>query len=151
MKRFLNHLCLFICLQHNANHIIQWNDGATSSVDYWWSAGAYPKSDADRTQMFIEINQNGHHGLFNNVPTRSVSHLFPFCQLLSTAVTCPALTAPTNGNDPSCTDATNYNSSCTFTCMDGFALSDSADLTCGGDGTSITGTWSGSAPTCDSK
>ena len=69
---------------------------------------------------------------------------------LSTAITCSALSTPTDGNAPACSDGTNHGSSCTFTCTTGYALSASTALTCG-DGTGTTGTWSGSEPTCDGK
>ncbi|MCP3679853.1 MAG: hypothetical protein GY782_06100 [Gammaproteobacteria bacterium] len=63
-------------------------------------------------------------------------------------ITCPALTTPTNGDAPSCTDTTNHASVCTFACQTGFGLTGSADLTCGGDGSSTTGAWDQSEPTC---
>ena len=80
LKRFLNPSCLFTCLQNNADRTIQWNDGTTSSNgDYWWSN--YPQSNAGYTQMFIELHQNGNHGIFNEPPTRSLTFLYPLCQL----------------------------------------------------------------------
>jgi len=68
----------------------------------------------------------------------------PSCQ----AITCPALSAPDNGNAPSCTDGVNLNSVCTFTCMDGFSVTGTATSTCTSDGTSATGSF-GSTPTCE--
>ena len=72
------------------------------------------------------------------------------CFCLSTAIVCPALTTPGNGNAPTCSDTSAHGSSCTFTCATGYALSSSTALTCG-DGTGTTGAWSASEPTCDGK
>ena len=65
------------------------------------------------------------------------------------AITCPALTAPPNGNTPSCTDSNNYDSVCTFTCLSGFGIVGSATLTCEGDGSSATGVYDETPPTCE--
>ena len=65
------------------------------------------------------------------------------------AITCPVLTAPTNGNTPTCTDSTNLGSVCTFTCVSGFGIVGLSTLTCGGDGTSKTGNYDNTAPTCE--
>ena len=64
------------------------------------------------------------------------------------AIVCPVLTAPANGNAPSCTDANNYGSQCTFSCLAGFDLVGQSVLTCGGDGTSTAGSYDFAAPTC---
>jgi len=70
----------------------------------------------------------------------------PTCQ----AITCSALSAPANGNAPTCTNDNNYGSVCTFTCMDGYSVTGSTSSTCGdGDGTSATGSFSGTPPTCE--
>ena len=72
--------------------------------------------------------------------------------LFFTAITCPALpTTPDNGNAPSCSDSTNFGSSCNFTCSSGYALSSSNPVVCGGDGSSTNGTWSPTEPTCDGE
>jgi len=80
------------------------------------------------------ITCDGSSGLFDT----------PSCQ----AITCPALSTPSNGNAPSCTDGVNYNSVCTFTCTDGFSITGTATSTCTGDGSSATGSF-GSTPTCE--
>ena len=67
----------------------------------------------------------------------------------TTAITCPALSTPVNGNAPNCTDSNNFNSTCTFTCSDGFGIVGSSTLTCGGDGSSTTGTYNTNSPTCE--
>ena len=66
-----------------------------------------------------------------------------------TAIICPILTAPDNGNTPNCTDSNNFGSVCTFTCTDGFGIVGSSTLTCGGDGSSMDGTYNEDAPTCE--
>ena len=71
--------------------------------------------------------------------------------ILSSAITCTALSNPTDGTAPTCTpDSTAHGSSCTFTCNSGFALSHSNALTCQ-DGTGTSGEWSESPPTCDGE
>ena len=67
---------------------------------------------------------------------------------LQTAITCPAVTKPTDGKEPVCTNSNNFDSVCTFECNDGFALVGSATLKCGGDGTSPTGSFDNPEPTC---
>ena len=67
---------------------------------------------------------------------------------MSLAITCPSLSAPTDGNAPDCDDGDNYWSSCSFTCTTGFGLSSTVALECTGDGTSPIGEWSTDAPTC---
>ena len=67
---------------------------------------------------------------------------------LTAAIICPAITVPTNGNDPGCSTA--WGTVCSFTCEDGYDLTGSASLTCG-DGTGTTGSWGGSEPTCVGK
>ena len=38
---------------------------------------------------------------------------------------------------------------CSFTCVSGFGIVGSSTLTCGGDGTSITGSYDNTVPTCE--
>ena len=38
---------------------------------------------------------------------------------------------------------------CSFTCVSGFGIVGSSTLTCGGDGTSTTGSYDNTAPTCE--
>ena len=73
-----------------------------------------------------------------------------FCYV-QTAITCPAVNTPNDGQTPSCTDDNNYNSVCTFACNDGFALVGSPTLTCGGDGSSTTGSYDNPEPTCQGR
>ena len=61
-----------------------------------------------------------------------------------TAVVCPLLENPSNGN-VSMTGGV-YQDTVTYTCNNGFQLSGDPTRTCGSDGQ-----WSGSAPTCDRK
>ena len=64
-------------------------------------------------------------------------------------VTCPSLTAPTNGMI-SCSlvgdGVADPGESCTFTCNTGYELMGSGTRTCGNDGS-----WSGSVATCISE
>ena len=65
--------------------------------------------------------------------------------LLFTEITCdPSRTAPTNGR-VSCTDTNHYDSVCTYTCNEGYALSNEnlETTTCIGDGQ-----WSSVPPQC---
>ena len=71
------------------------------------------------------------------------------CYSSNAAITCPALSAPANGNAPSCTDSNNYGSVCTFTCNAGFGIVGSSTSTCDGDGSSTTGSFNSTAPTCE--
>jgi len=66
-----------------------------------------------------------------------------------TAITCPSLSTPQNGNPPSCTDDENYGSVCTFTCMTGYAIVGVSTLTCAGDGSSEIGSYDNPPPTCE--
>lgn len=60
-------------------------------------------------------------------------------------VTCPSLTAVTNGMTPTCTIGNNDGSVCTYQCNIGFEIgSGSVSRTC----SSLTGAWSGTEPTC---
>jgi hypothetical protein len=67
------------------------------------------------------------------------------CVLL---VFCPALTTPTKGEDIVLTNNSYYGSTASFKCSTGFHLTGRSTLTCGGDGSSATGSWSGSEPRC---
>ena len=72
-------------------------------------------------------------------------------------ITCVLLTDPTNG------DATTYDMSsdvignypfgtvASFSCMTGFGIVGIVTRTCGGDGSSVMGTFDGSTPTCECK
>ena len=66
-----------------------------------------------------------------------------------TAITCPVLSAPTNGNAPNCTNSNSFESVCAFKCSKGFGIVGSSSLTCGGDGLSINGTYDSAVPTCE--
>ena len=71
-----------------------------------------------------------------------------------TAIECPALTAPMNGQVSYATDMTSpyeIGTVATFTCNAGFSLDGAADtLTCADDDQLDTvGTWGGTEPTCE--
>ena len=69
------------------------------------------------------------------------------------AITCPALAIPANGDTIACTDGYGYDSVCTFSCAEGYGLFDGASRTnCQGDGSSTTGAWvpvDGTMPACE--
>ena len=56
---------------------------------------------------------------------------------------------PDQGRIDQYSDAQNYGSEVTFACDQGFYINGDETLTC--EGTSATGTWDGSVPTCDGK
>ncbi len=71
-----------------------------------------------------------------------------------TAITCPDLSGPANGQVTFATDTTvpyDFGTVATYTCGTGFGLSGDMTRTCGGDGSSTTGMWSATAPTCEGK
>ncbi|XP_064384964.1 uncharacterized protein LOC135333878 isoform X2 [Halichondria panicea] len=68
------------------------------------------------------------------------------------AITCPALSNPANGQVTFATDTTvpyDFGTVATYTCGTGFGLSGDMTRTCSGDGSSTTGMWSATAPTCE--
>ena len=69
----------------------------------------------------------------------------------NTAIICPALTTPANGNAPVCSDTNNFGSVCNFSCSVGFGIVGASSLTCGGDGSSTTGSYDNPAPTCEGQ
>ena len=71
--------------------------------------------------------------------------------MIFAAITCPVLAAPANGAAPSCTSGSAFASVCTFTCDAGFGLIGASTLTCGGDGSSTSGSYDVDAPTCGGK
>ena len=56
---------------------------------------------------------------------------------------------PVNGESLVCSDDDNFGSTCTFTCLSGFGIEGSSTSTCGGDGSSSTGSYDSPAPTCE--
>ena len=67
------------------------------------------------------------------------------------AITCPSLGAFANGQvsySPDTTAPHNFGTVATFSCNTGFSLSGGSTRTCGGDGSSQNGVWSGSSPVC---
>ena len=68
------------------------------------------------------------------------------------AITCPSsLGTLDNGQISYSTDTTapfDYGTVVTFTCNTGFSLSGDSMRSCGGDGSSQSGVWSGSSPVC---
>ena len=71
--------------------------------------------------------------------------------LYSTVIVCPGLSAPSNGQvSYTAADSTYYYGTvATYTCLVGFGRNGIGTSTCGGDGSSTTGVWSGTPPTCD--
>ena len=50
-----------------------------------------------------------------------------------------------------CSDGNNFGSVCNFTCSVGFGIVGSSSSTCGGDGSSTTGSFDNPAPTCEGQ
>jgi hypothetical protein len=104
------------------------------------------------TDLYLQFQLSGpvrskpydKHRYFLEVITLSIFLCF-------SVVSCPALTRPTNGEEIVLTENNNYNSTATFICSTGFHLNGSSSLTCNGDSSSATGSWSRSEPTCQSK
>jgi len=67
----------------------------------------------------------------------------PNCQ----PITCPSLQQVANSASVDCTSGQSYGSTCTVRCAKGYGSTRSLSATCGGDGSSLTGTWT-SMPTC---
>ena len=68
-----------------------------------------------------------------------------------TAITCQSLGTFANGQiaySPDTIAPHNFGTVATFTCNTGFRLSGDMMRTCGGDGSSQSGEWSGSSPVC---
>ena len=64
---------------------------------------------------------------------------------------CSSLSTITNGvitYGPDSTDLFDYGTTATQTCNDGFFPEGSSTRTCGGDGSSVSGVWGGTAPVC---
>ena len=113
---------------------------------------------------------SSHNGVWNAIPpTCTGEHTFRMSinkilyikyncligEFIITAITCLGLSSPTNGQISYFTDMTipfDFGTVATYSCEDGYGLS-GGDMasTCGGDYTSITGVWSGTPPTCESK
>ena len=68
----------------------------------------------------------------------------PHISLFSTAVSCGALSNPTNGQVS--TTGTTFGETATYSCDTGYNLDGGSTRTCEASG--ATGVWSGSAPTC---
>ena len=49
---------------------------------------------------------------------------------------------------PNGTDPFEFDITATYSCIEGFYLEGSANRTCGGNGSSIVGTWSSESPRC---
>ena len=65
------------------------------------------------------------------------------------AITCPALAIPANGDTIACTDGYGYDSVCTFSCAVGYGLVGGASMACGGNHSSTAGAWDLLAPACE--
>ena len=68
-------------------------------------------------------------------------------------ITCPLLSDPDNGrvtfSTVSTTNGVDFGSTAFFNCDAGYGLTGGERvLTCGGDGTSLNGTWSSDPPSC---
>ena len=66
-------------------------------------------------------------------------------------ITCPSLGAITDGQviySPDTTSPHDFGTVATFICNTGCSLSGDSARTCGGDGSSQSGVWSGSSPVC---
>ena len=77
-------------------------------------------------------------------------YLTIFCTTIS-AITCHSLGTIANGQVTDSTDTTSpsdFGTVATFTCNTGFGLDGDRMRTCGGDGSSRSGVWSGSSPMC---
>ena len=74
---------------------------------------------------------------------------------IATALTCSGLSVPQNGRiffTPDTTSPYDYNSVATYACNPGFGLTGGDPTrTCGGDDSSTSGVWSGTAPVCNRK
>ena len=72
----------------------------------------------------------------------------PYFLCTISAIICLPLGAITNGQVTYSTFPHNFGTVATFTCNTGFSLSGDSTRTCGGDGSSQNGVWSGSSPVC---
>ena len=69
-----------------------------------------------------------------------------------TAITCTGLSAPANGMVVFSSGMPyGFGTVATYSCNSGSTLNGDATRTCGGDGLSTSGTWNGTAPTCQCK
>ena len=90
---------------------------------------------------------------------RSVGQLEYFHSVISLlndilVITCPSLSAPSNGQVNYSTDATpphDFETVAIFTCDTGFVLNGTERVTCESGGFRRNGLWSGSSPTCTGK
>ena len=75
------------------------------------------------------------------------------CFNLPAAIMCTDLADPTNGDIMFISDNTapyEFATTATYQCDAGYGLNAGDEVrTCGGDGSSTTGVWSGNAPTCE--
>ena len=74
--------------------------------------------------------------------------------VVCSAITCSSLSSISNGvidYSPDVTSPYNFGTVATHTCNEGFYLQGSNARTCSGDGSSVSGMWSGSAPVCAGK
>ena len=79
---------------------------------------------------------------------RCMVHLFHNILLTLTAITCTSLSPIANGLIGYESNTFNFGTSATYTCTDGFFLIGGNSRRCGGDGTSVNGVWSETAPIC---
>ncbi len=91
------------------------------------------------TRMCGEGDRSSTNGVWSGTP--------PTC----VAITCSSLSPITNGRisySPDTTSPFDLGTVATYSCDNGLFLSGSESRTCEGDGSSITGMWSGTAPIC---
>ena len=69
--------------------------------------------------------------------------------VLFTVITCDSLSPPSNGQVTYSTDSFSYGTVAMYSCIVGFGLMGDMTRTCGGDGSSPSGEWSGTSPSCD--
>ena len=81
--------------------------------------------------------------------TKQLSIIQKYCSFIP-GINCPDLQAPTNGDVTCDGDNSNYGSTCSFTCDEGFAIVGSSNLTCtNSDLNSVNGTWTDQSPLCE--
>ena len=71
--------------------------------------------------------------------------------LIVSAISCSVLSSILNGvieYSMDVTDPFDYGTTATYTCNDGFFLESNSERICGGDGSTVTGSWEGMTPVC---
>ncbi|XP_069823516.1 E-selectin-like isoform X2 [Dendropsophus ebraccatus] len=102
----------------NSEEMLEYNSACTFTCDEGFAMVGSPSTQCSATGQWTENP--------------------PKCQ----AIQCSSLTAPVNGL-MGCKDGSNYNSTCTFSCSEGYELIGSSELQC-----LSSGQWTSSAPLC---